>query len=147
MRNMTRKDVAEINWKKNARKSPGSNTAYLTFRSSHWRNTCHPAYKTANFVFVQRIAVIWYSAVYTIVMTSCQSTRQYLLFESIHSFVCCSHLESSLRTDFTRNLFAYTCLFSVRGWPLTNNILHNASASNDTKNILLYLMKRADYYS
>ena len=86
-------------------KSPASNTAYLTLRSSHCRSTCRPAHMTPNFLFFawRKLAVILNSAVYHIAMTTCKSTRQDLLLKSIQNFVCCSPLWSRLRTDFSRH--------------------------------------------
>ena len=96
MSSVTWKDVVNIDeiCLRSACKSPASNTAYLTLRSSHCRSTCRPAHMTPNFLFFvwRKLAVILNSAVYHIAMTTCKSTRQDLLLESIQNFVCCSHL-------------------------------------------------------
>ena len=119
MSSVTWKDVVDLDeiYLRNACKSPASNTPYLTLRSSHCRSTCRPAHITPNFFFCVwlKLAVIRYSAVYPIAMTTCKLTRQDLLLESIQTFVRCSHLLSRLRTDFTRHFVCYcnTCLFSV----------------------------------
>ena len=86
-------DLDEIDLR-NACKSPVSNTAYLTLRSSHCRSTCRPAHITPNFFFFVwlKLAVISYSAVYPIAMPTCKSTRQDHMLESIQNFVCCSRL-------------------------------------------------------
>ena len=93
MSSVTWKDVVDLDeiYLRSACKSPASNTAYLTLRSSHCRSTCRPAHMTPNFLFFvwRKLAVILNSAVYHIAMTTCKSTRQDLLLESIQNFVCC----------------------------------------------------------
>ena len=93
---VTWKDVVDLDeiYLRSACKSPASNTAYLSLRSSHCRSTCRPAHMTPNFLFFvwRKLAVILNSAVYHIAMTTCKSTRQDLLLESIQNFVCCSRL-------------------------------------------------------
>ena len=96
MSSVTWKDLVDLDeiYLRSAGKSPASNTAYLTLRSSHCRSTCRPAHMTPNFLFFvwRKLAVILKSAVYHIAMTTCKSTRQDLLLESIQNFVCCSRL-------------------------------------------------------
>ena len=82
-------DLDEIDLR-NACKSPASNTAYLALRSSQCQSTCPPAHITPNFFIWLKLAVILYSAVYPIAMTTCKSTQQDLLLESIQNFECCS---------------------------------------------------------
>ena len=52
MSSVTWKDVVDLDeiYLRNACKSPVSNTAYLTLRSSNCRSTCRPAHMTPNFV-------------------------------------------------------------------------------------------------
>ena len=93
--------------RENANKSPASYTAYLTLRSSHCRSTRRTARKTRNIFFLPKNSF----AVHPIAMTSCKSTRQNLLFESLQHFVRCSCLESRLRTI---TAYSQSALFDER---------------------------------
>ena len=59
MSSVTWKDVVDLDeiYLRNARKSPASNTAYLTLRSSHCRSTCRLANITPNFLFLTSVGV------------------------------------------------------------------------------------------
>ena len=129
MSSVTWKDVLDLDeiYLRNACKSPASNTAYWTLRSSHCQSTCRPDHMTPNFLFFvwRKFAVILYTAVYLKAMTMCKSTRQDLLLESIQNCVCCSRLWSRLRTDFSRHFVHKYLIILSRAWRLSNNILHN----------------------
>ena len=109
---MTWKDVVDLDeiYLRSACKSPVSKTAYLTLRSSHCRSICRPAHMTPNFLFFvwRKLAVILNSAVYHIAMTTCKSTRQDLLLESIQN-LCVAHIsEAALELIFHDTTFTNT---------------------------------------
>ena len=111
MSSVTWKDVVDLGeiYLRNACKSPASNTAYLTLRSLYCRSTCRPAHMTPNFLFFvwRKLAVILYSAVYRVAMTTCKSTRQDILLKSIQG--CVAHVcEAALELNFHDSSFTNT---------------------------------------